>query len=194
MQKLYVLDPGATRGELMTVTGAANGTYVPVARLDEYKMPHLSGALVLIQSIDVTLPEFFVSRPPNAIPRTTPTQQWVLDVTTGQQWLYSTVSASWVPGFNNTSAPPSPTAAVASAASAVQPSGPLFHITGTAAITGFTLPNGFTSGSFTVIPDGVFTWTTGDGSIALAGTAVVSKALTFTYDWNTSKWYPSYIA
>jgi hypothetical protein len=44
-----------------------------------------------------------------------------------------------------------------------------------------------------LIPTGVFTWTTA-GNIALAGTAVVSKALTMTYDATTTKWYPSYIA
>jgi len=74
------------------------------------------------------------------------------------------------------------------------PSGPLFHVTGTNAITGWTIPVGFAGGSFTVIPDAVFTWTA-VGNIALAGTAVVSKALTFTYDGNAAKvWFPSYIA
>ena len=35
---------------------------------------------------------------------------------------------------------------------------------------------------------------TGDGSIAVGGTAVQYKALTFTYDWNAAKWYPNYVA
>jgi hypothetical protein len=80
---------------------------------------------------------------------------------------------------------------VASAAGLVTPSGPLFHITGTAAITGFNIPVGFTGGSFTVIPDGAFTTTTAN-NIAIASTAVVSKPLTFTFDAGTAKFYPSY--
>ena len=47
-------------------------------------------------------------------------------------------------------------------------------------------------GQITLVPTGVFTWTTG-GNIALAGTAVVSKAITFTFDVTTTKWYPSYV-
>jgi hypothetical protein len=47
--------------------------------------------------------------------------------------------------------------------------------------------------SFTIIPDGAFTWTTA-GNIALAGTAVVNKALTFLWDAKNSKWVPNYIA
>ena len=31
------------------------------------------------------------------------------------------------------------------------------------------------------------------GNIAVAGTAVVSRALTMTYDVTTTKWYPSYV-
>ena len=69
-----------------------------------------------------------------------------------------------------------------------------FHVTGTNAITGWTNPTGIQDGArFTVIPDAVFTWTAA-GNIALAGTAVVSKALDFVWDATTGKWYPSYIA
>lgn len=123
-----------------------------------------------------------------------------LNVLTGAQWLCSTVTGTWVPGFNNPANASSaePTAAVASVAGATLPSGPLFHVTGTNAIVTWTQPvgcNATASGgcSFTVIPDAVFTWTSA-GNIALAGTAVVNKALTFTWDAKNSKWIPSYIA
>lgn len=192
-QKIYVVDPGSTVGELMTVL-AVSGTTVTVSRLDEYKSKHLSGALVIINPIDSSVANGFLDTDPPSVPDTAPVLTWVINVTDGTQWLYSSVTASWVPGFNNTTAPTQVTAAVASAAGAILPSGPLFHVTGTAAVTGFTRPNGFASGTFTIIPDGVFTWTTGDASIALAGTAVVSKALTFVWDSNVSKWYPNYIA
>lgn len=110
---------------------------------------------------------------------------------TGTEWLCSSITSQWVPGWGNTTVPPQPTAAVASAAGLVTPSGPLFHITGALAITGFNIPVGFYTGSFTVIPDGAFTTTTAN-NIAIASTGVVSKALTFTYDLKTAKFYPSY--
>ena len=46
-------------------------------------------------------------------------------------------------------------------------------------------------GSITIIPTAAFT-TDATGNIAIASTAVISKALTFTYDVTTAKWYPSY--
>jgi DNA-binding beta-propeller fold protein YncE len=65
-------------------------------------------------------------------------------------------------------------------------------VDGTAAVTGFTIPVGFAGGSFTIIPDGNFTWTTA-GNIGLAGTAVTGRALTFLYDTNAAKFWPSYV-
>jgi hypothetical protein len=124
----------------------------------------------------------------------------LLNVLTGEQFLCSTITNTWVPGFSNAWLPVAggPTTAVASAAGAILPSGPLFHVTGTAAVTGFTIPVGCAATavgtcSFTIIPDGAFTWTTA-GNIALAGTAVVNKALTFLWDAKNSKWVPNYIA
>ncbi len=84
-------------------------------------------------------------------------------------------------------------AAVASASS-ITTTGTVFHVTGTTAINTITVPTGFPDGGqITLIPDGIFTLGT-SGNVALAVTAVVSKALTLTYDSNTSKWYPSYTA
>lgn len=76
----------------------------------------------------------------------------------------------------------------------VIPAADYFHVTGTAAITGWTNPAGIQDGArFSVIPDAIFTWTAA-GNIALAGTAVVNKLLDFQWDATTAKWYPSYIA
>lgn len=193
-QQLYIVDPGSMRGELMTVT-AVNGTVISVSRLDQFRSKHLSGAIVIIAPVNQGLGNDmgFRGSDPAVVPGSVPILTWEVNVVTGAQWLYSTVTGSWVPGFGNTTAPASPTAAVASAAGLITPSGPLFHVTGTAAITGFNIPNGFASGSFVVIPDAVFTWTAAN-NIAVAGTAVVGKALTFTYDFNSGKLYPSYIA
>lgn len=87
---------------------------------------------------------------------------------------------------------PSSGANLASAAGVVAPIAGFFHITGTAAITGFTVPPGCERGcQMTIIPDGAFTTTTAT-NIALASTGVVNKALIMTYDPVTTKWYPSY--
>ena len=191
-QKIYVIDPGQTRGELMTVL-AVSGAYVSVSRLDAFKAAHASGAIVLIASVDPTIPGFY-EHDPDGAPSTTPyfTTPYV-NVTNGYQWLQAANADIWVPGWNNPMPVSAPTAAVASAAGAILPSGRLFHVTGTAAVTGFTIPTGFAGGSFTIIPDGIFTWTTA-GNIGLAGTAVVGKALIFQWDENAGKFYPSYIA
>jgi hypothetical protein len=129
----------------------------------------------------------------------TSTTPWV-NVRTGVQWLCSSVTGTFVAGFNNplVAVTPQPTAAVASVAGTTLPSGPFFHVTGTNIITGWTIPVGCNATAvggceFTVIPDAVFTWTAA-GNIALAGSAVVNKALVFTWDAKNSKWIPSYIA
>lgn len=193
MQRLYVINPNQQRGEIMMVT-AVSGTAISVSRIDGFRQGFLAGAIVVIIPIDISLGNGLHEFDQQGAPPSTANAAYTpfINAVTGEQWLYSSVLSAWVPGWNMPG-PFGPTAAVASAAGAVLPTGPLFHVTGTAAITGFTLPVGFTGGSFTVIPDGVFTWTAA-GNIALAGTAVVSKALTFTWDSNAAKWYPSYIA
>ena len=83
---------------------------------------------------------------------------------------------------------------IASAAT-ITPTTPIVFISGVAAIVTITAstPISAGGGAITLIPTALFTWTTA-GNIALAGTAVVSKALTMTYDATTTKWYPSYVA
>ena len=205
-QKLYIINPDTTRGNLVEVVGVS-GTYVTISALDKYKQDFIGptgnggvGATVLIgptpdngaYSAGLYQGSFQEDNPVGSTGLTynsSTNQPWV-NVDTGEQWIYSTVTGLWVPGWNNPSAIKGVTAAVASAAGQITPSGPLFHITGALAITGFVQPIGFSGGSFTVIPDGTFTWTAAN-NIALAGTAVVSRAITFTYDSNTGKWYPS---
>ena len=46
-------------------------------------------------------------------------------------------------------------------------------------------------GSITIIPTAAFT-TDVTGNIAIASTATIGRAMTFTYDVTTTKWYPSY--
>jgi hypothetical protein len=64
--------------------------------------------------------------------------------------------------------------------------------TGTAAMTGITVPYAGFSGTIIITPGGAFTWTTAT-NIAVAGTAVANRAVHFTYDPIRIKWYPSYV-
>jgi len=125
-----------------------------------------------------------------------------LDIQTGLQWLCSTITGTWVPGFGNTQMPAGLTTAVASAAGAITPSGPFFHITGTAAVTGFNIPLGFNAnatagnpgqGCFTAIADGVFSWTAAGNISVASGTVTAGTSITFCWDSLNAKWVPSSI-
>jgi hypothetical protein len=78
-------------------------------------------------------------------------------------------------------------------ATTIAPTTAIAFVSGTTAVVTITPPAPIASGggSITLIPTGLFT-TTAAGNIALASTAVVSKALIMTYDVTTAKWYPSY--
>jgi hypothetical protein len=188
---LYIIDIGERVGQLVQVQ-SLSGTTVKFSPRGSGANgnAHRSGAVVLVG----TSPNWFYTSNPTG-PCTTATILVTpyVNTNTGEQWLCSTLTTTWVPGWGNRSAPNGVTAAVASAAGAIVPGSPLFHVTGTAAITGFTIGSmiGFTGGSFTVIPDGAFTTTTA-GNIGIASTAVAGKALTFTWDSNAVKWYPNY--
>jgi hypothetical protein len=89
-----------------------------------------------------------------------------------------------------------PSQTAIASASTIAPTSQMFHVTGTTAIVTITAPLACTQIAvtmcqLTIIPDGIWT-TTAAGNIAIASTAVVSKALLMTYDPGTSKWYPSY--
>lgn len=187
---LYIQDPGA-KGEAADVI-SVNGSCVKVARGTRGTRgnAHISGAMVLYGP-----PTWFynVEAQGACVTAQTFVTPYV-NILTGNQWLCSTITLSWVPGFVNTTRPGNeqPTAAVASAAGLITISGPLSHVTGTAAITGFNIPIGYNGGSFCILPDGAFTTTTAN-NIALASTAVASKALCYRYDRNASKpFFPSY--
>jgi hypothetical protein len=79
-------------------------------------------------------------------------------------------------------------------ATTIAPTTPIAFVSGTTAVVTITAaaPISTGGGTITLIPTGAFTWTTA-GNIAVAGTAVVSRALTMTYDATTTKWYPSYV-
>jgi len=79
---------------------------------------------------------------------------------------------------------------VASPAGVLTATGTAFKVSGTNAITGINVPNGWAPGAcLALIPTGTFTTTTAT-NIALASTAVVGKTLFEC--WDGSKWNPSY--
>ncbi len=199
---LYVDDGTGGNGEAVFVN-AVNGTAISVTRgyNGSHAAQHLSGSVVLAGA-----PAAFVSKDPSgsctAANAYTPTVN-ILGGANGQkggnQWICSTISASWVPGYFNTQRPAGVTTAVASVAGATQPSGPLFHVTGTNAITAWgsstTAGLGAGGGSatqpygapFCVIPDAAFTWTA-TNNIAVAGTAVANLMVCFTFDGTQKKY------
>lgn len=184
---LYIMDPGQYLGELVRVT-AVNSTRVTVLRGGNQKA-HVTGSLVIIGP---TMAAFQSYDPSGRCTASATLYTPWINTTNGRQWLCSSVTGAWVPGFGNTAAPPAPTVAVASAAAKITPSGPLFHVTGTAAVTGFNRPVGFNGGTFCAIPDAIFTTTTAN-EIALASTAVVSRTLCWTADLAAAKpYFPSY--
>lgn len=122
---------------------------------------------------------------------------WV-NVRNGAQWACSPTSLTYVPWFNNSNNPTMSvdfgTAAAATGAQAIL--GPLFRLSGTNAITSFTIPVGLNAtviggGQFCIVPTGAFT-ATATNNIAAASTAVVGKTLCYTWDASTAKFNPSY--
>lgn len=78
-------------------------------------------------------------------------------------------------------------------ATTIAPTTMVTFISGTTTINTITAPGTIATkgGTLILIPTGL--WSTGtSGNIAIATTAVVSKALHLTYDPTTTKWYPSY--
>lgn len=170
--------------------------------------PHVSGDMVLYgPNYAVTLAQggnpvpngLFQQDPPQGGACTTantPTTPWV-NVLTGAQWLCSTITGTWVPGFNNPLIPEAqaPTTAVASATTIV-PSGPLFHLTGTTPVTTITAPVGCNATavggcSFTVIADtgtASMFGTGGNLEIGAAITTLTGNQYVFVWDAKNSKW------
>jgi hypothetical protein len=195
-------------GVLTWNTSACSGSVLR-GYLGTQAAPHPSGDMVLIAPVYQTnlaqggnpVPNgLFNVDPPigSTCSAGVPTNIWV-NVLTGAQWICSTITNTWSPGWNNPLAGDFSvqTTTVPSAAGAVTPSGPLFVISGAAAITGFTIPVGcnataFGSCSFTVISAAGSTWTwTAAGNIMTAGTGTAGHTFTFTWSASLQKFVPS---
>jgi len=109
---------------------------------------------------------------------------------------YSAANGTWAVGQNSGLVNPTPIGSTVASDASIEPTGRVFHVSGTSAIG--TIQTALTMGSspaqihdITMIPDDIFTWNT-SSNIAVVGTAVVGKPVRFMYDASTSKWYPSY--
>ena len=198
------------------VNTTTNCVLVNRGYLSTQASPHVTGQMVLVANQYNTnqqyggnpLPSgFYNADPPQGgtCNSGVPTIPWV-NVSTGAQWLCSTITNTWVPGWNNPEAQVAPglTASVASAAGAITPSGPYFTITGSAAVTGFNVATGNMVGfNSTAAGYGCFlvrsangttaTWTNA-GNIAIAGTFTANKVFEFCWDPNTSKFVPTTVS
>lgn len=196
---LYIDDGNGGNPEAVFVN-AVNGTSISVTRgyNGTQARNHLSGSVVLAGP-----PQNFYSVDPSgacvAANEVTPR----VNILSGRQWICSSITGSWVPGYFNPTKPAGTTTVVASVAGATNPSGPLFHITGTNAVTawGSSTTAGLGAGggsatqpygaSFCVIPDGAYT-TTATNNIGKATTAVVGRVQCWTFDATNKLYYPSY--
>jgi hypothetical protein len=82
---------------------------------------------------------------------------------------------------------------VAAAATIIAPAN-VFHVTGTTATNIITPPANFVGGTITIIADAAWTWTSSTVANGIFMTGAVTSAgetVTFTYDPNTTYWYPS---
>ena len=195
---LFIQDLGQTAGEVVSVVSVTSTTLVVRRGSRGTKAKaHLSGAMVLV----ATAPNWFYSVDPQGSCTTASTYVApYLNIVTGNQWLCSTITLSWVPGWGNFSASPQATLLVASVGGTTAVSGPLLHINGTNAVTAFQPTVGWQGEGFCTIPDAAYTATTGGTTvastrviaIASALTAVLNKTLCYAYDATNSKFVPSY--
>ncbi len=185
---LWIADIGQTMGELVQVQ-SVSGTTVNVARFQGRATAHASGAMVLV----ATVPNWFATVDPQGscvTARTFATPY--LNTSNGNQWLCSTKTLTWTPSWGTPAAGQALSAtATASVAGATAIAGPFVEISGTNAITSFTMSTGWNGQSFCTYPTAAWT-ITATNNIAKAATAVADRALCFTYNANSSKFSPQY--
>ena len=185
--------------EYMTVVTVVDSTHALVKRAQApgnagRPMPHASGATVLFFNTTngISAPRYFsngsVEGDIVGSACTAANELALPKIYNFTGRTYDCLGSLWV----QTNAPNTPVygGTVASPAGVLTPTGNILTVSGTSAITGITVPNGWVPGMvLTLIPSGIFTTTTAT-NIGLASTAVVSKALLMT--WDGSKWRPSY--
>lgn len=186
---LYIQDIGQTTGELVQVQGVS-GTTISIARFQGRATGHISGAMVLV----ATSPNWFFTVDPQGSCVTAQTfASPYVNVSNGNQWKCSTQTLSWVPYWGtHASAPQLLTGtATASVGGATAIAGPLVEISGTNAITSFTMSTGWNGQGFCVYPTAAFTTVAGN-NISEATTADADQILCYVYNARTGAFSPSY--
>lgn len=189
---LYIVDIGQTRGEAVQVT-AITSTTVTVKRgysAGSRAVAHASGAMVLV----ATNPNWFYSVDPSGSCVTASVYASpYINIQTGAQWLCSAKTLTWAASWGNTYGAPEILSgtATASVAGATAIAGPILEISGTNAITSFTMSTGWNGQGFCAYPTAAFT-TTATNNIAKASTAVADRVLCFVWNANSSKFSPQY--
>lgn len=186
---LFIQDRGQTMGELVTVTGIS-GTTVTVSRTQSRATAHTSAAMVLV----ATAANWFYTVDPQGSCVTAQTYATpYVNTTNGNQWFCSSKTLSWVPGWGNYSAPPQMLTATATASvgGATAIAGPLLQISGTNAITSFTMSTGWNGQGFCVNPTAAFTTVAGN-NIGEASTADANQTLCFSWDAVNANFSASY--
>ncbi len=185
---IFVQDRGQTGGELMSVTSVTSPR-VCVVRAGR-ATAHASGAMVLV----ATAANWFYTIDPQGSCVTAQTYATpYVNTSSGNQWKCSSSTLTWVPHWGTpTTAPQLTTAtATASVAGATAIVGPLVEISGTNAITSFTMSTGWNGSGFCVQPTAAFTTVAGN-NIAEASTADANQTLCFVWNSVNSNFSASY--
>lgn len=186
---LFIQDIGQTMGEAVNVT-SVSGTRIGIARTQSRAVAHASGAMVLV----ATSPNWFYTVDPTGSCVTAQTYATpYVNISNGNQWKCSSKTLTWVPhwGTPTTSWQVTTATATASVAGATAIVGPLVEISGTNAITSFTMSTGWNGEGFCVQPTGAFTTVAGN-NIAEASTADANQTLCYVWNAVNSNFTASY--
>ncbi len=176
-----------TMGERVHVT-AVSSTTISITRFNR-PSAHASGAMVLV----ATKANWFQTVDPQGSCVTAQTYVTpYVNINNGTQWLCSATTLTWVPSWGNPLDKQLITStATASVAGATAIVAPLVEISGTEAITSFTMPTGWNGQGFCVLPTAAFTTVAGN-NIAEATTADANQTLCFVWNARAAAFAASY--
>lgn len=186
---LFIQDIGQTMGEPVNVT-SVSGTRIGISRTQGRAVAHASGAMVLV----ATAPNWFAVVDPIGSCVTAQTYATpYLNITNGNQWKCSSKTLTWVPHWGTPTGAYQVTTATATASvgGATAIVGPLVEISGTNAITSFTMSTGWNGEGFCIQPTAAFTTVAGN-NIAEASTADANQTLCYVWNAVNSNFTSSY--
>lgn len=182
-----IYDFGMPGCELAQIKAVVSSTVLTLLRVNG--TAHAIGSVVLIAP-KANAFRSFNPRGSTCVAAQTGYTPWV-NTNTGEQWLCG--AYGWVRGWKNKSvdAQLNSATATASVGGATAITGPLVEISGTEAITSFTMGVGWAGDGFCVQPSAAFT-TTATNNIAEATTADANQTLCFTWNARLAAFTSSY--